>query len=50
VPDLEIKLIGNKTDKNRFTAKEIRPWHGHKKNQGNGKRQGKMHQSMNNNL
>ena len=50
VPDLEIKLIGNKTDKNRFTAKEIRPWHGRKKNQGNGKRQGKMHQSMNNNL
>ena len=49
VPELEIKLIGNKTGKNCFTAKEIRPWHGRRKNRGSGMQRGKMNRSMNNN-
>ncbi len=49
VPELEIKLIGSKTDNNCFTAKEIRPWRGRQKNQGMGmgRQRGKMHQGMN---
>jgi hypothetical protein len=50
-PDLEIKIIGNKTDKNCFTAQEIRPWQGRKKNRGSGKgrHRGKMYHSTNTN-
>ena len=43
-PGLEIKLMGTRTGEESFTAREVRPWFGRRKQGGKGKgmRRGKM--------
>ncbi len=47
--DLEIKIIGTRTDKESFEAREVRPWHGRKRGEGKGRHNMNMPRSSSEN-